>query len=219
MCIRDRIFMNSLYGKFGQRNEYFRKIGELPEHHWESIRYYDADSKEWHYYRIIGNRIEEKAGYVESENSFVAIASFVTAYARCYLWELIEKAGEENVLYMDTDSLFVTEEGYNNLEDYLDNKELGKLKLEGVTENLEIWGAKNYRFGEEIKRKGIRKDAKEIKPNMFEQIQFIKLRSNMLKYHLDGAGMRKVTKQLKGVYDKGVILPNGRVKPIYLSED
>jgi len=85
-------------------------------------------------------------GFVEASNSFVAIASFVTAYARCYLWELIEKAGEENVLYMDTDSLFVTKKGYENLKDYLDNKELGKLKLEDVTEDLTIWGAKLYKF-------------------------------------------------------------------------
>jgi len=214
-----KIFMNSLYGKFGQRNEYFKKIGKYPNEEWISIRYYDADNKEWHYYRIIGNSIEEKVGYVEAENSFVAIASFVTAYARCYLWELIEKAREENVLYMDTDSLFVTEEGYNNLKDYLNQKELGKLKLEGVTDNLIIFGAKNYIFGDEVKRKGIRKDAKEIAPNTFRQVQFIKLRSNLLKYHLDGAGMQIVTKQLKATYDKGVILPNGKVRPLYLNED
>lgn len=213
-----KIFMNSLYGKFGQRNEYFRKIGEYPKEEYVAIRYYDADNKKWGYYRIIGNKIEEKDGYVEGENSFVAIASFVTAYARCYLWELIEKAGEENVLYMDTDSLFVTEKGFENLKDFIHDKELGKLKVEGVTDDLEIWGAKNYRIGNEIKRKGIRKDAKQIDDRTYEQIQFIRVRSNLLKYHLDGAGMMIVRKTLRSEYDKGVILPNGRVKPLYLNE-
>jgi len=100
-------FMNNLYGKLGQKNEVFMKIGESPTEEWKSIRYYDMDTKQWKYWRVLGKTIEEKVGFVEASNSFVAIPSFVTAYARCYLWELIEKAGEENVLYMDTDSLFV----------------------------------------------------------------------------------------------------------------
>lgn len=214
-----KIFMNSLYGKFGQKNESFKTIGFTDDPDFKAERVYDADEGRWRYFRVIGNKIEEKDGYIEGSNSFVAIASFVTAYARCYLWKLIEKAGQKNVLYCDTDSLFTTEEGLNNLKDYLHEKELGKLKLEDKTDKLIIWGAKNYQFGKEIKRKGIRKDAKQIDNNTFEQIQFIKIRSNMLKYHLPGAGTIKVRKQLKAQYDKGVVTPSGWVKPFVLYED
>lgn len=214
-----KIMLNSLYGKFGQRNESFKTIGFTEDPDFRAERVYDADEGRWRYIRQVGHKIEEKDGYVEGSNSFVAIASFVTAYARCYLWELIEKAGEGNVLYCDTDSLFVTEAGLNNLKPYLDNKELGKLKVEGVTDKLIIWGAKNYIFGDEIKRKGIRKDAVQIDNNTFEQIQFIKIRSNMLKYHLPSAGTIKVRKQLKAEYDKGIITPSGWVEPFVLNED
>jgi len=41
----------------------------------------------------------------------------------------------------------------------------------------------------------------------------------LLKYHINGVPMRKVVKRLKSMYDKGVILPNGRVKPILLNDD
>jgi len=69
-----------------------------------------------------------------------------------------------------------------------------------------------------LKRKGIRKDAKELAENVFEQIQFIRIKSNLLKYHINGVPMRKVVKHLKNMYDKGIILPNGKVKPHELYE-
>lgn len=214
-----KIMLNSLYGKFGQKNEHFRKIKSLKSDHWEILKFYDADEQRWKYIQVRAGEVYVKDGYIESENSFVAIASYVTAYARCYLWELIEKAGEENVYYMDTDSLFVTQKGYENLKEYINDKELGKLKLEGVSDNVIIKNVKDYIFGNEVKRKGIRKDAEEIAPNTFKQIQFVKIRSNLKDYKVNGVIMKYVTKSIKSTYDKGIVMPNGRVKPLVLYED
>ena len=46
------------------------------------------------------------------------IASTVTAYARCYLFDIMRKAGLENVLYCDTDSVFLTEDGYEGIRSF-----------------------------------------------------------------------------------------------------
>lgn len=213
-----KLIMNSLYGKFGQKTESFKEVGFTEQGHYEIQKVYDMDNKKWVYRKIINGKIFQKEGYQEGSDSFVAIASFVTAYARCYLWKLIETAGTENVYYCDTDSLFCSKEGYNNLKEYLDNKELGKLKVEDISEFLEIRNCKDYTFNSEVKRKGIRKDAEQIGKNEFKQPQFIKNKGNLSKYKQDGAIVRTVIKKLKGTYDKGIVQSNGKVIPFKLNE-
>jgi hypothetical protein len=57
---------------------------------------------------------------------------------------------------MDTDSLFVSEEGRNKLEVFIDEKQLGKLKVEDCSSVLNIRAPKDYTFGDEVKMKGIK---------------------------------------------------------------
>jgi len=212
-----KLFLNSLYGKFGQKVRYLEKIGECErEDGYEVV--YDMETGERTTYRFLNNEIwVESKEYYESENSFVAIASAVTAYARCYLWELIEKAGEENVYYTDTDSLIVNEVGYERLKPLLDDYKLGYLKCEGVSEDVEIRNAKDYTFGEEVKRKGVKKDAVEIAPNIFKQLQFERLRSAWRNGRPNEVIVREQIKELKQEYQKGIVTDSGRVIPFRLS--
>jgi len=151
-----------------------------------------------------------------SNHSFPAIASHITAYARMYLYELIKKAGFENVYYCDTDSLFVNEEGYNRLKNFIDDKELGKLKLEEVGECI-IWGAKNYKFNETRKIKGIPKKS-EYKDGAYWWWQFERWRSGF-KYGLhDGVILKLAHRSIKSPYDKRIVHEDGSTEPIYLEE-
>jgi len=212
-----KLFLNSLYGKFGQRTRLFDKIGEC-EHEDGYEVVFDMETGERITYRFLNGEIwVESKDYVEGENSFVAIASAVCAYARCYLWSLIEEAGLENVFYCDTDSLIVNEEGYERLRDYLDDYKLGYLKCEGVAEEVVIRNAKDYTFGEEVKRKGVKKDAVEIAPNIFKQEQFERLRSAWRKGRVNEVIVKEQIKELKQEYKKGIVTESGRVKPFVLS--
>jgi len=213
-----KLFLNSLYGKFGEKNERWIVIeGEGDDFRAERI--YDFEGKRWIYHLEVQGKIYEKLSDCdEGFNSFPAIASHVTAYARMYLWHLIKTAGLENVYYVDTDSLIVNEVGYNNLRGYLDEEELGKLKLEGVSEYLRIGGAKDYTFGENVKVKGV-KDVQPfldlIESNMpieLVQERFLRLRGLANKGVADGVIVEKYTKRLKRNYDKGVVL-DGKVMP------
>ena len=211
-----KLFLNSLYGKFGQRTRLFDKIGEYDrEDGYEVV--FDMETGKRITYRFLNGEVwVESEDYIEGENSFVAIASAVTAYARSYLWMLIEKAGEENVYYTDTDSLIVNEEGFKRLSDMMDDYKLGYLKCEGVSNYIEIRNAKDYSFGEEVKRKGVKKDAVEIAPNTFKQIQFERLRTAWRKGRVNEVVVKEVVKELKVVYQKGIVTESGRVKPFKL---
>jgi len=212
-----KLFLNSLYGKFGQRTRSFYRIGKCNyEDGYEVV--FDAETGERTTYRYLNGEIwVENKEYIEAYDAVVAIASAVTAYARCYLWKLIEKAGIENVFYTDTDSLIVNEQGYERLRDMLDNYKLGYLKCEGVSEDVEIRNAKDYTFGEEVKRKGVKKNAVEIKPNTFKQLEFERLRTAWRKGRVNEVIVKEVIKELKTEYKKGIVTESGRVIPFELS--
>ena len=147
----------------------------------------------------------------------MAIASFVTAYARMYLIELIFKAKRENVFYVDTDCLFVNEKGMCNLLDLFHNTELGKLKLEGLSQDTTIYRPKFYIFNDIEKCKGVKKKHNVISNTknelIIEQEQFTRFKSALRKDELDTQSINMIVKHIDKKYDKGVVLKNGDVKP------
>lgn len=213
-----KLFLNSLYGKFGQKQDIYKVIGKsvnTPDGFYKS---YDLGKQSWTKYRIIDGIVERSQGFEEGFDSFVAVASYITAAARVLLWSYIEKAGIENVLYCDTDSLFVNEEGYVRLTDELDASMLGRLKEEGKSKHVTIHAPKWYEFGDTHKCKGIRPTARLIGENTYVQEKFVSFAGGVRNGHTDGVIVEEVTKHLSGQYRKGTVTDSGRVLPFQLAE-
>lgn len=214
-----KIYLNSLYGKFGQRHSTYFPVEHVSQYYPSIEDVYESGARKWtHYLTIGGTKWEQSQEKYYSFDSFPAIASFVTAYARMYLWKLIETAGAENCYYMDTDSLFCNEVGYSRLltAGLIDPKELGKLKLERTIASLDIKGCKDYtRDGLDV-RKGIKKDAIPTADGGFSQPQFMKTKSMLAKGLSGTVVVRQVIKHRRTSYDKGVVQADGTVAPIRL---
>ncbi len=210
--------LNSLYGKFGQRNTTWRKVGDTKTDYLGVVYDNNLDTGLSRKLRIIDHVIEEEEGTVEGANAFPAIASFVTSYARLVLWRYIEAANIENVLYMDTDSLFITRRGYERLRGDIDDHALGKLKLVGTEDSMIIRAPKDYIFGESEKIKGIRHDARRTGEGSFEQDRFEGMLGAIRRGAKTGVRIDKITKRLHREYKKGIILKSGRVVPFDLRE-
>jgi len=157
--IRDnnyKLIMNSLYGKFGQKEDITTEFDEADETKICCRMVYDADEDKTYFEKTFGGKTFRKSGEREAFNSFPAISAHVTSFARIELLKCILKADFKNVLYMDTDSLFVTKEGYERLLDQIDPARLGALKLEEISNHVIIHAPKMYTFGKNTKSKGIR---------------------------------------------------------------
>lgn len=216
--LMSKLLLNSLYGKFGQKSVVYKKLEGQGSGDFEIELEYNYDNKEIIYKINLGNDLYIKVGEQESFDSFVAIASHVTSYARMVLYNYMLIAGKENVYYCDTDSLFTNEIGYNRLKGYLSDYELGKLKLEKKGSNVIIYGCKDYVFDSEIKRKGIKSNAKEIGKNKFVQMQFLKFKSMLRNGYVNVAVSKEVEKQLKRTYDKAIVTRNNNIIPFFLVE-
>lgn len=209
-----KLFLNSLYGKFGQREIITKIVENTGEAEYKRLTGYSQSlgcNVEVNY---IGSQIQLSYHGGESTYSFPAIAGAVTAYARMYLYKLMKIAGLENVYYIDTDSIICNQTGYNRLSSLLDDKELGLLKLEGTASQLIINGAKDYKFGEDVKHKGLPKSAIQIAPNSWEYEQFRGAKTWINQGLPTGVEVYKRIKQRKTPYNKGIIQPDGAVTPI-----
>jgi len=211
-----KLIMNSLYGKFGQMSGEWQTRGKcdpLEVDYWNETIQGDR-----HIYKMrkINGLIQKYERKEESFNSFCAISSHVTSYARIKLWDLMSQAKMENVYYCDTDSIFTNEQGYENLKAQIDIAELGKLKIEAETDNLKIIGCKHYQFGSKVRHKGRKKDAQMINPNTFKQKQWSSLTRLIHNRDLNNFQVINIVKTFTHLYDKGLVQDNGEVKPLIL---
>ncbi len=208
-----KILMNSLYGKFGQKITEYEKWGinkSVSDHAGVT---YDTTLGRSIKYRCIDGIIEYETSEHEANDSFVAIASTITSAARVYLAKIIQSAGWENVLYCDTDSVFVNFKGYTRLKSIIDPTTLGRLKVEGVSDSVSIFGNKRYSFGDKIRNKGIRSDARLVGVNVYEQEQFHGFLTGMGNAAPHSVVIDTVRKHLSSEYTKGIVTTSGRVRP------
>ena len=230
-----KLLLNSLYGKFGELREKVISEGDDPDRGFyrtdvsvpTELVYRDHDADDWHYdptdwpteEHVVGTewsawgRYQVSAGQEEGPYSMPPIAAHVTDYGRMLLYRAMKAVGLDRVLYCDTDSLIIRAEDIASLADQLDETRLGALKIEQRSSYLEVRGAKDYTFGDSVRRKGVRSSAVEIDPGVFEQPAFPGLYSLMRAGQLDGFPIGTITRQKRTEYDKGKILDSGRVVP------
>lgn len=211
-----KLMMNSLYGKFGQRQPDWTKIstdGMPPIPQGLSMQV-DVTAGTTRTFRRVGSWTEEKVRHPdEARSSMTAIAAHVTAYARLYLWELMERAKRQNVFYVDTDSLFVNGTGFTRLRFPRGQKVLGSLTLEEVTDNLVIRTLKDYTFGQVDKVKGLRHPVRTISANQFVVDSFRSFKGAIAQADVDRMIIRRHEKTLKRDYRKGQAQTDGSIVP------
>jgi hypothetical protein len=214
-----KLFLNSLYGKFGQRSESWERVGDAPADQVQVLTVQEPDGT-LNTYKIFGGSIFQRVDEAESFNSFCAIATHVTSYARMLLAGFMDIAGRSELYYCDTDSLFTTKLGHDRLEaaGKLHNKELGKLKLEETGTSMEIHAPKDYRFNTTVKIKGVKKDAVQLPSDpdgllKFEGLQWPRLNGMLHKGQLKQYQNARIVKKLARAYNGGLITTSGTVQP------
>lgn len=214
-----KLLLNSLYGKFGQLNTEQEYFGLDKDNKYNREYGYCDVTKRRYTITTINHKayIEYYGG--ESSFSFPAIAAHVTAYARLYLYKLMLLCGEKNLYYVDTDSLTVNKQGLNNLLEYIDNNELGKLKIENTANRIILHAPKDYRFGNEKKLKGISKTAKKIASNRYAQEKWARFAGLMLSDNPNQYYLYQMEKRLKRLVYSGKIGENGWLTPWELPTD
>lgn len=212
-----KIFLNSLYGKFGQINPLRLVVGEVDEKLVSRIQIYRQRTKEFYTEILWQGKVYRETKQGESTYSFPAIAGAITASARTLLYKYALIAGLDNTYYADTDSLIVNNIGYNNLSQYIDPNQLGMLKVEGSSNSVTIYGNKDYEFGGKVRHKGIKLSSIQTEPNRWAQLQF----SSFISWMNNGDNVvpsaKWISKRRLHIYGKGNAPRQGEVTPYLMT--
>ena len=211
-----KILLNSLYGKFGQKAEDWKKIGDCPSEPDRIEDVIDAETHRRKRLRYLFGEVFEMIGHSESIHSFPAIAAHVTAYARLYLWKLMKITGPRNYFYCDTDSLFVNSRGLENLSEYLEDHQLGKLKVEYETDKISIYGLKDYVTNKGRIIKGIKKNAVKVSDTDYVQDVWPTIKGILRNTKTQVYTTKRMEKHLNRDYTKGIIDFDGWTVPYSL---
>ncbi|MGH3571472.1 MAG: DNA polymerase [Pseudonocardiaceae bacterium] len=223
MC---KIFLNSLYGKFGQMSPEWEEVTD-PDELVGLLADIPPNRGRWDTnegtFRRVGDHVERKVGRVEAYNAFCAIAAHVTSAARMVLLDGMLAAGMNEVYYVDTDSIFCSQEGKARMSDFIDPSKLGAWKDEGDVSEFFVYGAKDYVMDGVPRRKGVRASATEWRlvtplgePSHFEQDMFRSYVGAMGAGHAGEQRVITIRKHLSREYRKGIVTVSGKVLPIIL---
>jgi len=208
-----KLFMNSLYGKFGEKRDIIEKTETVETDDFRIERCYDAVENKYFTERVLFHKLEIISGEEDGRNAFPAISSHITADGRLLLWDFMTCAGLENVLYVDTDSMIVTREIFDaKLKRYISDK-LGDIKIEIESDDLVLNNLKDYSIGKKSILKGVQwieeRDGKKI----YKALHSYGLNTLARKGITDRAVLRPVELELKREYTKGTVAISGRVSP------
>lgn len=213
-----KIFLNSLYGKFGQQREIESIIEGVASNNYYKQEIYDVPTNTWITHICLFNKMIIKEGKEDTNITMTAIPAHITEYARFELYKIMSRIGLKNVLYVDTDSVKFEEKHLWKVKDLIDDEKLGYLKIEERFNQFSIRGLKSYHTEHINKNKGVPKTAIQIDQNTFSYLSFVKQQTHMRKKISDHYYVRKIKKKLSGKYDKGIVHKNGNITPLILNE-
>lgn len=170
-----KFFPNALYGKFGQYGYKDTVIGECPLSEFKVVQSMSADTGKRSTLIYYGGKIHMTTRIDTSWYTFVAISAHITAFARMMLYNLMVKAGFQNVYHVATDSLIVNQQGYDALHDEIDPHISGKLKLEKTFKQLSIKGINDMVTDGLEKIKGIPKKAVKLSDDTYLITEWVRL--------------------------------------------
>lgn len=215
-----KLLLNSLYGKFGQKTPKWEQCpGKIPLERWAKWLEIDATTGQRTTYRSMGDYVFRECEPTEHPQSFPAIAAYVTSYGRQYMRFLRKMIGDAHVYYQATDSLIVDQEGLLTLacEGYINDTEMGKLKIEAEGNQAEFRGINNYTIGSKVIRSGVRRNASPIDKGRWYQELFEKAEQQIGRKPIEAVrSWQTIFTERNGVY-RGYVTSSQRIESLKLS--
>lgn len=220
--------MNSLYGKFGQKEKFkttyyeeipFEKINKLEKlHKFYELKLFSGVRSDC--YLVTKVNVNRGSYY-----SIPLFASYITSESRLTLLKALIDNEKNNLVYCDTDSIFIDCDSFGNFNFNGNISDtLGSFKLEDK-KIIEIRGLKNYTYidknGEKQNAiKGISKLSREAvdpKTGSKKYIvpKYVKTKQ-AIRQNIEPGKSFEMEKTLKQKYDKRIVFENGMTEPLSL---
>lgn len=149
----------ALIGRFGMRYRAWNYFGRMPSEALHIGKVEFADDGTSTDMMQIGRDVFTLGELTEVRDGCPQITGYIMSEMRSRLWHAARLIGREHVLYMDTDSLLLTDAGHKRARKMLDNPLLDGLRLKKKYTGYEIYGPRQYIVGGEPRFAGMPKRA------------------------------------------------------------
>lgn len=127
-------------------------------------RAYDKDAGETFRFLQVGHDLMRARATKENPDAMVSIMGWVMAEARVRLWGAMEAAGLEHVMYVDTDSVIVDQEG----DHALSQARLPHFRVKQIFGSLEVFGPRQIVPGGVLRASGVPRGARPLGDQVWE---------------------------------------------------
>lgn len=211
--------MTNLYGKFAQLSGKWTNVKDMDcVIDWCEFHSIDIDTGKMATYRAMNGLVQQYRRDDMADHTFFAIPSYVTSYAREIMRRYIKICGEENMYYTYIDSIHCNRIGYDRLNaaGLIHPTDLGKLKIEDISDTAEYRNIGDYSFGHSDKISGLSKNAKKVGDNEYNVTEFERLDSVIQRGGESIIVISDVIKTLDRRLTCGTVEDNGRCKRLHI---
>lgn len=167
-----KMILNCLHGKFAQRGHKWQPAPDTIARGYYGYWWYKRRGEPTPVrYRSIAGIVERQKEGEQPKHCFPAISACITANVRVVLERDIQLAGPHNILYCDTDSLHVLDDGFARLGRCNRSSPdiLGRYRVVVTGQDAHYYGRQHYRIGDHYVCSSIKPDAVEISDGIFLQ--------------------------------------------------
>lgn len=153
-----KMILNSLSGKWAQRSGHWVDLPNGPRvRDWGLYHTVNVDNGECLTYRYISGHCQVWREGSTPNHYFPILSAWITSYGRHYMDNIKRQMPERSYLYQATDSLIVTQEGYDWLfkHGYIDERKYGHFKLQDRGLYGEIFGPNHYQIEGRMTQAGV----------------------------------------------------------------
>jgi hypothetical protein len=159
---------NVLIGHFAMQYPEWRKVGWSPDYDVRCTPMHEVESGEASMLMQVGHDVWERCGMRDSVYYAPMITGWVMSEARTRLWQIMQQLPPRALLYVDTDSLLVTDQWLREMTDLQDSHVGRGLRLKRSWDGISIYGPRQVVTGQAARIAGLPKGATRTGRHDFE---------------------------------------------------
>jgi hypothetical protein len=208
----------ALIGRFGAKYPLWVEYGEAPEPGLAMGDLYDTASSTAGKWLALGEKFFVGLDESYTADACPAVMGVIMAECRVRLWRLIEAAGPENVVYMDTDSLMVNAQGDRNLKTITKEGDGWGLRVKHRYRHIEIMGPRQIIAEGEARIAGVAKTARRTASHTFEGERWEGVEQALRNGRPDVVIIRETPWQIVPVDKRGRHLADGSTEAFHVGQ-
>lgn len=145
----------ALIGRMAMTYQQWSPFGESPESCVRISKYCDLDTGEEGSMMQVGHSVWMDEGRVEWAQSMPMVTGFIQSIARVKLWNVMQALPEKVLLYVDTDSLLVTQKHLSDVDGIARSPIGDGLRLKRSWDGFAIYGPRQITTGNQVRVSGV----------------------------------------------------------------